>query len=355
MKKIRILVAEDTKEARDIITDNLRDYELEKYGNNDTFDITKAESFVKADQILEDYRKNNNPYEVFFCDIDFTEDRKGGKRDSGFQLIRKAFEISNLTHIYTYSGQFKAADLWEGYEELLSKGLVIKTFDKSHTDGGDIEWVNKNFEELFNRLEKEKVLWDIWANHNIFKESVANAKFSSDPIENMGFQYEIISNLESILYLLKKTENLDAEKIIHRLVIQLYHRCLELFCRGVKTDQEILSASNRNQPAIAKLIGKSENWEIGNKVTALTTIVSFTPEYYAKAGYKVNFYRNSSVHPNEFFDVGLSNVLYCSIALALYANKGKWDGIKTGEIEAIAKNSEGKGNRDLLELLYSRR
>ncbi len=355
MKKIRILVAEDTKEARDIITDNLRDYELEKYGNNDTFDITKAESFVKADQILEESRKNNNPYEVFFCDIDFTEDRKGGKRDSGFQLIRKAFEISNLTHIYTYSGQFKAADLWEGYEELLSKGLVIKTFDKSHTDGGDIEWVNKNLEELFNRLEKEKVLWDIWANHNIFKDAVMNTKFSPDPFENLLAQSEINSNLETILYLLKRSEDYDGIKVIYRLIIQLYHRCLESFCRGGRTYEEINRAYNTNRSTIDELLNLRKENKDNQKGDAIKAIMAYSSDRYAVSGYKVNYYRNKSVHPADNFDVGLSNVLYCSIALALYATGGKWDGIKTGEIEAIAKNSEGKGNRDLLELLYSRR
>ena len=354
MRKVRILIAEDTKEARDIIIENLRDYELEKFGSNDILEITKAESFKKADQILEESKKSGTPFEVFFCDIDFTEDQKGGQRDSGFILIRKAFEISNITNIYTYSGQFKAADLWEGYEEILSKGLVVKTFDKSHTEGGEIEWVNRNFQELFSRLEKEKVLWDIWANHNAFKEAVSDTRFSDNPFENLLAQNEIISNLDTILYLLKKTEEFDAAKVIYRLVIQLYHRCLESFCRGMKSDKEIMADSTKNQSVIAKLILKPDNWEIGEKVTALRTILAYTPAYYAKCGYKVNSYRNSSVHPNEQFEVSFSNVLYCGIALALYATKGRWENIKTEEIAIAAKTLTGKGNKDLIELLNSR-
>ncbi len=114
MRKVRILLAEDIKAYRDELIEKLRDYEFDKFGSNDILDITKAESYVKADQLLEDSRRSDTPFEVFFCDIDFTEDQKGGKRDSGFHLIEKAFEISSMTNIYTYSGQFKALDLYDG-------------------------------------------------------------------------------------------------------------------------------------------------------------------------------------------------------------------------------------------------
>lgn len=351
MKKIRILVAEDTKEARDILVENLTDYELEKYGNNNVFEITKAESFVKASQLLKESGKNGTPYEVFFCDIDFTEDNKGGKRDSGFELIKLAFEISNITNIYTYSGQFKAADLWDGYEPLVSKGLIIKTFDKSHTEGGEVEWVRSNFDELFNRLANEKILWDIWNNHELIKKSVTTKVFSRDAQENLLVQSEIMSNLDTILFLIKKLPDFDAEKVIYRLIIQLYHRSLESFCRGSKSDEEIYSDSMANKKKVETLTNQKKPWEFGERVSAFQAILSFSAEYFAKFGYKVNNYRNNSVHPTDTFDVCLSNVYYCGIALALYCSNGDKKDITTGEIKTKLKALNDRGKRDLEEIL----
>lgn len=351
MKKIRILVAEDTKEARDILVENLTDYELEKYGNNNVFEITKAESFVKASQLIKESGKNGTPYEVFFCDIDFTEDNKGGKRDSGFELIKLAFEISNITNIYTYSGQFKAADLWDGYEPLVSKGLVIKTFDKSHTEGGEMEWVKSNFDDLFNRLADEKILWDIWSNHELVKKSVATKVFSEDAMENLLAQNEIISNLDTILFLTKKLPDFDAEKVIYRLIIQLYHRSLESFCRGSKSDDEIYNDSMANKKKVEELTNQKKPWPFTEKITALQAILSFSADYYSKFGYKVNNYRNNSVHPNDNFDVSLSNVYYCGIALALYCSNGDKKGITIEEIKTKLKALPVSGRRDLEEIL----
>lgn len=351
MKKIRILVAEDTKEARDILIDNLKEYELDKYGSNDVFEITKAESFIKASQLITESGKAETLYEVFFCDIDFTEDNKGGKRDSGFELIRLAFEVSNITNIYTYSGQFKAADLWDDYEPLVSKGLVIKTFDKSHTEGGEVEWVRKNFDELFNRLTAEKILWDIWHNHELIKKTIKTTLFSSDPVQNLLAQNEIISNLDTILFLLKKLPEFDAEKVFYKLIIQLYHRCLESFCRGSKSDDEIEKSSEANKNIVAKLINKQGEWELGRGMNALKTIIGYTSAPHSKYGYKVNFYRNNSVHPKENFDAGLSNVLLCGITFALYCSNGDKSRIETSEIKDRLKSLKDRGKMDLEELL----
>lgn len=354
MRKVRLLLAEDTKVNREEIIEKLRDYELEKFGSNDVLEITKAESYVKADLILEESRLNGSPFEVFFCDIDFTEDQKGGKRDSGFSLIRKAFEISGLTNIYTYSGQFKAADLWDGYEELLSKGLVIKTFDKSDSKGGSIEWVNDFLDKLFSKLDNEWMLWDIWANHNIFRDAVMNTKFSPDPFENLLAQSEITSNLDTILYLLKNSGDFDAIKVIYRLVIQLYHRCLESFCRGGKSYEVINSDYDKNRAIFEERLNLRKENNDNKKGEAIKAIIAYSTDRYTVSGYKVNFFRNKSVHPGDNFDVGLCNVLYCSIALALYATKGKWDIIKTDEIEKVVKTSTGKAAKDLLDLLSLR-
>jgi len=351
MKKIRILVAEDTKEARDILIDNLKEYELDKYGSNDIFEITKAESFIRASQLITESGKAETPFEVFFCDIDFTEDNKGGKRDSGFELIRLAFEVSNITNIYTYSGQFKAADLWDGYEPLVSKGLVIKTFDKSHSEGGEVEWVKNNFDELFNRLLSEKILWDIWHNHELIKKAIKTTSFSPDPVQNLLAQNEILSNLDTILFLLKRLPEFDAEKVFFKLIIQLYHRCLESFCKGTKSDDEIEKSAEANKNIVAKLIKKQGDWDLSKGTNALKTILGYTSAPHSKFGYKVNFYRNNSVHPNENFDAGLSNVLLSGITLALYCSNGDKSGIEISEIRERSRSLKDRGKMDLEELL----
>ncbi len=102
------------------------------------------------------------------------------------------------------------------------------------------------------------------------------------------------------------------------------------------------------------MLGKEDGWDNRPDASASKSILAFTVDHFAKTGFKVNYYRNKSVHPNHNFDVGLSNVLYCGIALALYATKGRWENIKTEEIAIAAKTLTGKGNKDLIELLNSR-
>jgi hypothetical protein len=74
--KLRILIAEDTKQARDIIFDELTDFLLNKGLNEENFEIVKASSFQKANKILNDSEKEQNYFNIFFADIDFTEDGK---------------------------------------------------------------------------------------------------------------------------------------------------------------------------------------------------------------------------------------------------------------------------------------
>lgn len=80
-------------------------------------------------------------------------------------------------------------------------------------------------------------------------------------------------------------------------------------------------------------------------------LIGYTSAPHSKYGYKVNFYRNNSVHPKENFDAGLSNVLLCGITLALYCSNGDKKDIKTSEIEERLKSLKDRGKTDLEELL----
>ncbi|MBK6680361.1 MAG: hypothetical protein IPG53_10195 [Ignavibacteriales bacterium] len=80
--------------------------------------------------------------------------------------------------------------------------------------------------------------------------------FSRDAQENLLAQSEIMSNLDTILFLIKKLPDFDAEKVIYRLIIQLYHRSLESFCRGSKSDEEIYSDSKANKKKVETLTNR---------------------------------------------------------------------------------------------------
>jgi CheY-like chemotaxis protein len=78
MHKIKIFIAEDTKESRDILVDQLKEYSEKKFKDVDIFEINTADSYQKALNIINNIERNSDYYDIFFCDIDFTEDNKGG-------------------------------------------------------------------------------------------------------------------------------------------------------------------------------------------------------------------------------------------------------------------------------------
>jgi predicted helicase len=154
MQQIKVLIAEDTKEARDLIVEGLQEYALKEKDKEDFFRIDKTEKFEKALRYLEDSSKNKSYYDIFFCDIDFTE--SGGRRDAGYDLIEKAFDVCPFTKICTYSGQFHGKDLWSKYESLKQNGLIVHTMDKSHSEGGTSEWMMRNIDELVKKVKRKE-------------------------------------------------------------------------------------------------------------------------------------------------------------------------------------------------------
>lgn len=161
---------------------------------------------------MKECEKHKNYYDIFFCDIDFTE--AGGESDAGFELMQLAFEICPITKICTYSGQFHIRDLWPKYEKLKQLGFIAQTMDKSHGEGGESEWLIKNIGELVKKVKEEKYLSDLWLNHQtIWKKIKTNVK----EIHKLNRYFEIKSNLDTITLLLQRKTQFSADVILFGL------------------------------------------------------------------------------------------------------------------------------------------
>ena len=250
MNELKILIAEDTKEARDILKENLIEFHESSDLKNISLKIEACESFAKALAKLKESEKSGTFYHVFFADVDFTEDKKGGKRNSGYELIKTAFGICPLTKICTYSGQFRAADLWSESEQLIKEGLIVFTMDKSHSAGGGENWWFENFKKIYEELRGENILWELWYNHRAITEKIQATKFLSDTFENMSLCSGITANLETILVLIRQLKKLDEKAIFYRLLIHLYHQALETFCRAGKSEIQIAKESAVNKELV---------------------------------------------------------------------------------------------------------
>jgi len=355
MKKIKILIAEDTKEARDLIIEGLQSYAEKKFGDKNYFVIERAESFQKGLQKLSESEKSKSFYDVFFADIDFTEDNKGGERDSGYKLIEKAFDVCPVTKIYTYSGQFHAKDLWQKYEELQQNGLIIQGMDKSHAEGGEEAWLNENLDKIVEKLSEENYLLSLWQNHQLVLEALKKDSFFNS-ISGMQKFHEIQSNLESILVLLKSRKSINADVILFRLILQLYHRCLEIFITQDKDEETIFKESELNKQKVFEhvkdLLGNESQLEFKDKKSFLRKLAAFTVDRKYRFGHIVNWYRNGSVHPDKKFVPELTNILYANLTFILYVSARKKDinfqSIRDSLNEGLFK---GKGEKDLKDII----
>lgn len=346
MRKYRILIAEDTLEARDIIIN-----EINKITDID-FEIVECESFTKAQAKIIESGKAKNYFDFLFIDIDFTEDYKGGKRDSGFKLIENAFEICPVSKIATYSAQYKAADLSQQHQDLVRKGLSVYTFDKDHRGENQEEWFLKPFRNLIRETNKNYFIVDIWKNHNSIVEKLKSGVYFEglDDISKTSKVMEIVSNLDTIIVLLQNRNNLNSDTILNRLIIQLYHSALEVITRGGKTEEEIMKSSEINKSDAAKIIAKNEEWNLGDRVSALRSILAFDMQFF-EFGYRLNDYRNKSVHPSSKFSPEILNVLFANLTLTLYSGVRKGN-IETANLEAeIFSQKITKGESDLRKII----
>lgn len=319
--KLKVLIAEDTKTARDLLAINLQNFASENLNDPGYFEIEKAASFEKARKMIIETADSKEYYDIIFADIDFTEDNKGGERDSGYSLIEKGFEICPLTKITTYSGQFRAAELWERYEELKDRGLIVRTFDKSHGDSGVSNWMVEGLDSIVKEIKREAYVWDIWNNHKVIIDEIKSHSFSKDPFENLSIQNTVISNLESALLLFMNMERLQGKEIIFRMMIYLYHNSLETLCRADKTDAQIISESDQNKTSAEKFVsefsGKDVRFTLPEKVNSQRIFISAINDERIKFVDRLNYYRNKSIHPESGFRLDISNVLFSVLAFTL--------------------------------------
>ncbi|MCX8057588.1 MAG: hypothetical protein N3F03_08275 [Ignavibacteria bacterium] len=343
MKKFKVLIAEDTIEARDILIEEL--YKL-KENSEYEFDIIECEFPEKAISKLSEANEKNDFYHILFIDIDFTQQsHKGGRRDSGFEIIKKAFSICPISKICTYSGQFKALDLSEEHQELVKKGLVVYTFDKSRKDAGLQDWFDIGIRKILEELEKEYYLFDIFKFNKKIKRKISNSKL---PFE---IQWEILDNINIILNLMLNLKNITSSYIYYRLIIHLYHSCLISFLRNSKSDEELKRDFEKNKYQAEKLILTSKEfvWQENN---SLSIIIAESPLELVRFGFKLNNYRNKSIHPDQSFQPDLFNVIFSAIIFSLYVIQEKKD-LEISLIEDYLSkvNYESKGIKDLSELL----
>ena len=343
MDKIRIFIAEDNKEVRDQFKDNLEDFAKNYYNDPNYFSITAAGSFTKALQIINEIPANNKYFDIFFADIDFTEDGKGGKADSGYLLIERMFEVCPITFICTHSGQFRGIELWKKYEELKGKGLILHTMDKAHKDAGGSEWFSDNLTKILKNVKENRFLWDIWLNHKNIINKLNQVRLDEDQFENISKINSIINNLDSILTLLRNKDKFNEKAIIYRLIIYLYHNSLEIFCQGSLTDEEIIKRSNKNKNSVDNLIGR--HIQFTDKVNSIRIIVSFSKERISQFGFKLNDLRNKSIHPNENFNIEFENILFANLTLSAYISKK--EDIKFNSFENYLSNNQSRSVKDL--------
>ena len=318
MSQLRFFVAEDTKEARDIIVEMIEEFFAVHPAE---YSIDKASSFQAALQKLHDSGKKGEYYDIFFSDIDFTEDNKGGKRDSGYELIKKAIDVCPATHIVTYSGQFRAKDLVERYEDLRERGLIVRPMDKSHSEGGDPRWMQIEIQKIVASAMENRLMHDLWKNHSSIVTRLSTLKLDADQFGDLAEKNSIRQNLESIFTLQKNLGRIDEKAIFYRLMIYLYHASLEKYLKADHNDEEIIRTAEKNKPIREQLLRKAgylqnHSLKLNNRVSALHIILAYCPESLFRFAYLLNAYRNKSIHETKDFRLDQANVLFAHLTLA---------------------------------------
>lgn len=316
-KAIKILVAEDIRETRNLLIDTLRLFAAQ---NDLLLLIDSAESFIKADQKLNESEKNGEYFDIFFADIDFSEDNKGGEPDSGYKLIERAFEISPLTQIVTFSGQFTHPNLWQKYEELKNRGLIVKTMNKSHGEGGEEEWIKNNLKDLFRISNEQNLLWDIWRNHKLVESTISK----SLGLAELKYVTSIRIQLDGITTLIKQLTKIDEKETIFRLIVPMYHQILERYCQGSKTNDQIINDSDHNLKAISAFYQFDLKYEPTTQdyqarksnPNSQRILCSYSAKREISYALDLNWLRNKCMH-NLDFRLSLNHVLYANLVLAL--------------------------------------
>ncbi|NUN09707.1 MAG: hypothetical protein HUU54_11075 [Ignavibacteriaceae bacterium] len=342
-REYRILIAEDTIAARDVIIDELNkitDFKIV---------FSECDSAIGAFQTLDKLHAKGQHLDFLFVDIDFKEDNKGGKRDSGFEIIEKAFEHCPISTIATYSAQYNTADLSPRHIELQNRGMIVDVFDKRQQSNPE-EWFRNRFIKHLESIGANDYLWDVWYNHKLIKSFVDRTRLSPDEEEDSIKKAEIKQNLEAIIVLLKKRKLFNADEVVFRLIIQLYHRCLEVYCAEDKDPATIKQQSEDNKEAAERLLGRYFERGLGSDDSALRKLIAFNSEEKLRHGYRLNSLRNNSVHPNLDFNLTMANILFANLTLTLYASPFKKD-IQIDKIEQFGIGSKDLGMNYLTDVI----
>lgn len=352
--KYYILIADDEYQAIEDLQNHLSIYS-EK--NGIVLEYLPASSAIKAEEMIENIKNSSLNLSAAFIDVDFTGDTEGGKRDSGYALIKKIFEFSPFTKIGIYSGQFRRTDLWEEYDVLNRSGLVFFQYDK---EGITREKIEAKFSELFDSMRSSYYLFDIIKNHRFVSEKFTKGKTFTNP-GLLTDIYTIRNNFSAIEQILSKSPLFrEGSEIIFKLMITLYHQSLESYCLlKAKTEgddkKKILERAMANEPEAAKIIGKHLEINSDNEVTSLILFLAYmSPEKFWYA-YKLNWLRNNSVHIPPKINIDLLNVLFAHLAVSFCLSEKK----ESVQKELIRQKAEDyihtqknvKSNSDLNKLL----
>ena len=316
MSQIRIFIAEDINEEREMIVTEIHEF---FNAHPSQYSIDTASSFQSALQKLHDSEKKGEYYDIFFSDIDFREDYKGGKRDSGYELITKAFEICPATHIVTYSGQHNAKDLVEKYENLRDKGLIVRSMDKEHS--GDPDWMQIQIGKIVTSARESRVMHDLWKNHSAIVTRLNAMKLDADQFGDLAKKNSIRQNLESAFTLQKNLTRIDEKTIFYRLMIYLYHAALEQFLKADHTDDEIMRTAEQNKPERDQLLRdagylKDDDYSLSNRVSAKHVLLAFCPKGLFRYAHLLNVFRNKSIHETKDFRLDQANVMFAHLTFA---------------------------------------
>ena len=364
--EIKILIADDDREMRNDLYENLKDFMDNSPELNLKLHIDIADSFQKALAKLNESERNSSYYQIYFADINFSEN-KGGERDTGYKVIENAFNICPLTKIVTFSAHFDDKDLWPKWQELEKRGMIALGLKKSHREGGEQSWYFENFMKIFGEIKEELIFWEMWLNHKMIEHTLKTVKLSNDQIENMLLTGTINFNLEACLTLIKQLNKINEKSIILHLIIYLYHLSLEQFCKGYNTDDEIRKRSETNLGLAKKIIpiDHIDHFSPDKRLSAIQVLISFTVDERLKFGDKLNFYRNNSIHPELIskskldnqpmpkmeFKIEFGNIVFANLVLTLYI-AGK-DNVHFKQIKGALENLEitGQSTKHLNELI----
>lgn len=322
LREYRILLVEDVRVTRNLFVEKIRSFASRQ---NLSIKIDAVESFNKAVNKLNESKEISSFYDVFFADIDLSEN--SGSRESGFTLVENAFKISPLTQVVIYSGEVTDDDLWPKYEELKNRGLVVRTMMKSHENAGEPEWYYDNFINIFSNIQDFEVLWDIWRNHKLV-ESVISKNLE---LGDLKYATSIRIQLDGITTLIKLLAKIDEKETIYRLVVPMYHQILERYCQGSKTNDQIISDSDDNLKAISafyqfglKFEPTTEEYKTKkSNPNSQRILCSYSAKPEISFALDLNWLRNKCMH-NLDYRLSLNHVLYANLVLALVIS-GKED------------------------------